>query len=113
MRAINRTSGKELAGNLWLAETFLSRAKGLLGRQALSRGEGLLIRPCKGVHTLLMKFPIDVIFLDRQSRIIGTIVNLRPHRITKIMLKAASVIELPAGTVQASGAAVGNVIDID
>jgi uncharacterized protein len=113
MRAFNRTSGKELARNLSVAATAISRMKGLLDRQALPWGEGLLIRPCKGVHTFLMKFPIDVVFLDKNNRIIETVENLQPHRMTKVLWSSMSVIELPAGTMLASESVVGNEVVID
>jgi len=108
MRALNRSSGKELARKLFVAATVLSRAKGLLGRESLLEGEGLLIRPCKGIHTFFMKFPIDVVFLDKNNRILETVANIPPHRMTKVLLLATSAIELPAGTVLASESAVGN-----
>lgn len=110
MKALNRSSGRELARRLAVAATLGSRAWGLLGRQGLAEGEGLLIRPCQGVHTFLMKFPIDVVFLDRENRIIHTVQNLQPNRMTKVLLRASSVIELPAGTVFHSGSGVGNQI---
>jgi len=113
MKALNGSSGKELAGSLFVAATLFSRARGLLGRKGLPPGEGLLIRPCKGVHTFLMKFPIDVVFLDKDNRVIAAVEHLRPHRITKVLLSAASVIELPAGTLHASGTAVGDLVLID
>lgn len=108
MRALNRSSGKELARKLLIAGTAFSRAKGLLGRDALLEGEGLLIRPCKGIHTFFMKFPIDVVFLDKNNRIIETVENIPPHRMTNVLFLATSAIELPAGTVLASESAVGN-----
>jgi uncharacterized membrane protein (UPF0127 family) len=108
MRALNRSSGKELARKLIVAATVFSRAKGLLGREALLEGEGLLITPCKGIHTFFMKFPIDVLFLDKNNRIIETVENIPPHRMTRVLLLAASAIELPAGTVSASESDVGN-----
>jgi uncharacterized protein len=113
MKAFNRTSGKELARNLSVAATLFSRTKGLLGRLALPEGEGLLIRPCKGVHTFLMQFPIDVVFLDKENRVIEAVENLQPHRMTKVLLSSMSVIELPAGTVRASETVAGNEVDID
>jgi uncharacterized membrane protein (UPF0127 family) len=113
MRVFNRNSGKELAWNLTVAETFFPRLRGLLGRQALALGEGLLIRPCKGVHTAFMKFPIDVLFLDQENRVIETINDLQPHRLTKVRRSAACVIELPAGTIRASSTAFGDIIAID
>lgn len=113
MKAFDCSSGKELARDLSVAATVFSRAKGLLGRQALAPGEGLLIKPCMGVHTFFMRFPIDVVFLDKKCRVIKTVHNLAPQRLTKVLLAAAGVIELPAGTLSASGTVVGNHIVID
>lgn len=110
MRALNRNSGRELARDLSIAETLCSRTRGLIGRRTLAAGEGLLIRPCKGVHTFLMKFPIDVVFLDGENRIMDTVVDLQPQRMTKLLLRCQSVLELPAGTVASSATLVGNEI---
>lgn len=112
MRAVDRTTGRQLAGELAVAATLLSRAKGLLGRSGLSPGEGLLITPCNGVHTFMMKFPIDLVFLDRENRIVATVENLVPQRMTRLLPKARSVLELPAGTVSASGSVAGNQVII-
>lgn len=113
MRAVNRTSGRELADKLCVAESILSRTRGLLGRKTLAPGEGLLLRPCTGVHTFFMKFPIDVVFLDKDNLVIEVVQHLQPHRVTKVLLASASVIELPAGTAPATGTAVGNEILFD
>jgi uncharacterized protein len=113
MKAVNLTSGKELAHRVAVAETLVARAKGLLGRRALPRGEGLLIRPCMGVHSFFMKFPIDVVFLDRQNRVVAAVENLKPQRITRIWLSSVSVIEVPAGAVAASETVVGNQMVIE
>jgi uncharacterized protein len=113
MKARNATSGKELAGDLAVAATPFARAKGLLGRTALSRGEGLLLKPCKGVHSFFMKFPIDVVFLDRNNLVVAAVEQLRPQRITSIFLRSACAIELPAGTVAQSGTVIGNEVVID
>ena len=113
MKATDRTSGRELARDLSVADTLFSRAKGLLGREALPAGAGLLIRPCRGVHTFLMKFPIDVLFLDRDNRVVKAVENLRPHRITGVLISSRSVLELPAGSLQASGTSAGNEVVIE
>lgn len=113
MRATDLSSGQPLARTLGVAETFLARARGLLGRDNLPQGEGLLIRPCRGVHTFFMKFPIDVLFLDGGNRVVATVKNLKPHRITRMVGPARSVIELPSGTLDASGTRAGNEIVID
>ena len=110
MRAVNKNSGKVLAADLLIADTPFARMKGLLGRDALRDGEGLLLRPCKGVHTFFMKFPIDVLFLDKDNRILETVHNLKPQRATTIWLRSRGAIELPAGTVLASGSEVGDQI---
>jgi uncharacterized protein len=112
MRAFNHSTGIDLATNLLVAETLFSRGKGLLGRESLPPGEGLLIRPCMAVHTFLMKFPIDVVFLDQENRVLKAVQNLQPHRISSIVPTSAGVIELPAGTVQRTGTAAGNQIMI-
>ena len=111
MKATNRTTGQTLAGNLLMAETPMSRTRGLLGRNGLPEGEGLLLRPCLGVHTFFMKFPIDLVFLDRRNRVVAAVKDLKPHRMTGLVRSASSVLELPAGTVEASGTCVGNEIE--
>lgn len=112
MRAFNDSTGRELAPNLLVAETLFSRCKGLLGRESLPQGEGLMIRPCMAVHTFLMKFPIDVVFLDKENRVLKAVQNLQPHRLSNIVPLSAGVIELPAGTVQKTGTVAGNQIVI-
>lgn len=98
MRAVNGRSGEVLATDVSVADTLFSRARGLLGRKQLQSGEGLLITPCKGVHTFFMRFPIDVVFLDRDNRVINAIENLRPNRLTGVRLSGAKVLEVAAGT---------------
>src|SRR6266581_4925910 len=100
MRAINSTKNQDLASRLAIAESIFSRMKGLLGRNSLDDGEGLLIRPSKGIHTFGMKFPIDAIFLNKENRITAVSKELPPNRLTPIYFSAACVIELPAGTVE-------------
>jgi uncharacterized membrane protein (UPF0127 family) len=102
MRAINKNTGRTLAGRVVTAETWLSRSRGLLGRDALPEGEALLIRPCRGVHTFFMRFPIDVLFLDRSQRVVAAVSHLEPGRMTRIFFKAGSALELPAGTIARS-----------
>lgn len=99
MRAFLSEKGIELGNDISLATSMTARMKGLLGKNTLPPGKGLLIRPCKGIHTFLMKFPIDVIFLDKDNQVIALFRELPPNRLTNIYPKAASVLELPAGTI--------------
>jgi uncharacterized protein len=79
-----------------LAETVVSRLKGLLGRSVLEPGEGLLLRPANSVHTAFMRFAIDAVFVDRHLRVIDIEAGLRPWR-RAARRRARAVLELPAG----------------
>jgi len=112
MRAINSRNGRIIAAELKVAHTPWSRARGLLGKRALRQGEGLLIRPCMGVHTFFMKFPIDVVFLDRSNRVLATVEGLKPQRVTRLIMASACVLEMAAGTVAVSETCPGDDIEI-
>ena len=75
-------------------------------------GWGLWIRPCRGVHTLAMGFPIDVVYLDRAGKVVHLEHNLQPWRFSPIRMQAASVLELPSHTVARTGTALGDNIEI-
>lgn len=85
-----------MADQLVLANTARARLRGLLGRRSLAPNEALWLRPCSSVHTFWMLFAIDVVFLDRQLRIVKLVENLRPFRLTWPAPHTTSVIELPA-----------------
>ena len=70
---------------------------GLLGERDLLAGDGLLIVPSQGVHTLGMLFAIDIMVLDGEWNVIAIRRELRPFRLTRVFWKAAVVLELPGG----------------
>jgi uncharacterized membrane protein (UPF0127 family) len=111
MKVILRGKNRILVGNLTVADSFLTRLKGLLGKSSLGINDGLLLKQCKGVHTFGMKFSIDVIFLNRDNRIVEIIHNLKPNRITPIYSAADSVLELPAHKVSDAGLSKGDLVD--
>jgi hypothetical protein len=113
MKAFNIRSDKQLADNVTIADTLLKRMKGLLGKSTMLTGEALWIKPCISIHTFFMKFPIDVIFLNKKNQVIATISNLQPNRITRLYLQAISVLELPAGILQITDTRIGDEIKID
>jgi uncharacterized membrane protein (UPF0127 family) len=113
LRAIDRTSGKELALQLAVADTLFARLKGLLGSSELPAGTGLWIKPCNSIHTFGMRFPIDALFLDQERRVVGVALALRPNRLSRIHFGARSALELPAGTIAEAGSCVGNVVSIE
>lgn len=111
---VNRAKSTVLASDVELADTGWARIKGLLGRKAedFRSGKGLWIAPSQGVHTLGMSFPIDVVYLDSEYRVIHVCHDLAPLRIAALKLKARSVIELPAGTLAQTRTSVGDVLEI-
>lgn len=112
MKAVDLTSGKELSRTLAVADTFFARLKGLLGKRELPPGGGLWIKPCNSIHTFGMKFPIDVAFLDREMQVVALAKTLRPNRVAPFCSRASSVLELPAGTLDAAVTVIGNRIEI-
>ncbi len=112
MRVVNKNSTKEIASNLIIADNILSRIKGLLGKKAMPDGEALLIKPCKGIHTFGMQFPIDVVFLDKRNRVVAMAKNVEPNRMTRVFFTAASVLELPAGTIDMTSTKIGDDVEI-
>lgn len=78
------------------ADSFLSRFRGLMLRKALLPEEGLLLRRCGRVHTNFMRFPIDVIYLDREGRVLDR-ETLRPWRLGKRVKGAVDTLEVAAG----------------
>jgi uncharacterized membrane protein (UPF0127 family) len=91
-----------------VADTFWSRGKGLIGRKQLDAGEGLLIDPCGSIHCFFMSIPIDVIYLDRDNCVVGVDKKIRPWQMGGFYRGAKRVLELPAGTIEATGTAVGD-----
>ena len=113
LRVVNKTRGTELGNAVRPATTFWSRLVGLLGRSGLKPGEGLYISPCSSVHTAFMRFAIDVIYIDSSNRVIKTVPVMRPFRASAAFGRDRSVLELPAGTIEASGTEPGDELAID
>ena len=93
----NVTKGKLLADSGELASSMVKRMIGLLGRPSLPEGHALIIEPCNSIHTFFMKFSIDVVFVDRNHRIVSVIERMRPFRVSRIYPRARYVIEFPPG----------------
>ena len=112
MRILDKTKNSILALDAGLADTMLSRMKGLLGRKMLGLGEGLILVPCSAIHTMWMSFAIDAIFFDRDRRVLAIIEELKPFRMSRFYPKARGVVELPAGVISAALVEVGDILDI-
>lgn len=94
-------TGRIVVARLEVADTAWKRSVGLLGRKGLAADSGLWLSPCNGVHTLGMRFAMDVLFLDAEGRVLRQVANLRPWRFCGPVRDARTVIELPAGTLAA------------
>ncbi|MBZ5680948.1 MAG: DUF192 domain-containing protein [Acidobacteriia bacterium] len=114
-QAFNRTRQVYLATALALADTHWTRLRGLLGASTsdFRNGCGLWIVPCRGVHTLAMRFAIDVVYLDRNQTVVHLEPNLRPWRFAPVRLQAISVLELPCQTIAETRTAVGDKIEFN
>ena len=99
-KLLNRTRGKFVASRVKLCQSLLRRLVGLLGTQNLPEDEAYWLIPCNSVHTLGMKYPIDVYFLDKKNRVISEIKNLKPNRFSPLLWKAHSALEFKAGTLK-------------
>ncbi len=99
-----------LASEVRVADTFMSRLRGLLGR-SLDEDEGLLISPCSSVHTMGMSYPLDIVFLDKESRALALYHGLKPWRVTRRVSGAHGVLELSAGTLANRGLQKGQKVE--
>ena len=95
-----------------IARNSLTRMRGLLGRRALAQDEGLLLRPAGSVHTFFMRFPIDIVFLDADNRVMRVSADTRPWR-TAATRKARAVLELAAGEAMRVGLEPGHVLRLE
>jgi uncharacterized protein len=102
-RVVNRSRGTVLADQAGVARSWWARGKGLLGRHGLPEGGGLIIDPCSSIHTWFMAFPIDVVFVAADGRVVRTAHALRPWRFGPFARQVRYVVELPAGALARSG----------
>ena len=104
---VRRLGGTLVCEKCEVADSILSRMRGLLGRSELPPGEGLLIRPAPSIHTFFMRFPIDAVFLDGDLRVLAVSQEVRPWR-TAGHRGARAVLELPAGESSRRGIRAGD-----
>jgi uncharacterized membrane protein (UPF0127 family) len=107
----NVTRKSVVSDRCHFANSVWKRMIGLLGRKELAQGEGLLIDRCYGIHTFGMRFAIDILFLDKDLRVLKPVPALPPQR-TCIVRKAVYALELPVGAIQQSATQAGDQIQI-
>ncbi|OFW40810.1 MAG: hypothetical protein A3J29_00580 [Acidobacteria bacterium RIFCSPLOWO2_12_FULL_67_14b] len=107
MLLLNARSDRTIASDVTLALTRTERRHGLLGHDSLDLSAALVLSPCWSIHTMFMRFPIDVVFVDRDGRAVRIVRGLAPWRFA-IAPRAHAVIELPAGILRARDVRVGD-----
>lgn len=107
----NVTQKKIIATDSALANTFFIRLKGLLGTKKLDNGKALVISPCSSIHTVGMNYDIDVIFIGSDDSVLKVVSKMPANRFA-LCLKSCYVVELPAGTIEATGTTVGDKISL-
>jgi uncharacterized membrane protein (UPF0127 family) len=110
VQAVNETNGAVIADRVGVARGVWSRFWGLMGRRRLPEGHGLLLAPCGSVHTFFMRFPIDVLFLDREARVVKIVPSMRPWRMA-LGGGGRDALELNGGEASRQGINEGDRID--
>jgi hypothetical protein len=108
MRIVNQTRNAILVNQGCVSATFWSRLRGLLGRSHLERGDGLVLVGEKSIHTFFMKFPLDVLYVDKNYQVIRADINMIPYRLGPFIGRCAYVVEMPVGMIAATATEVGD-----
>ncbi len=109
---VNETKNISISQELRKADTYLGRLIGLLATSSLSTEQALWIERCNSIHTFFMRFPIDVVFIDRNLKVKKVIENVRPWRFTWPVWGAHSTIEMPVGAIRRGRIEVGDQLHV-
>ena len=97
-KLVNQESRKVLLSELEIANSVWSRFCGLMFRAKPAKRFGILIIPCKSIHTMWMRFSIDVFFIDKKGLVVGSRTNVKPWRVLIAPRKTHSVLETAVGS---------------
>lgn len=93
-------SGNILCQKMMVASQLFDRMKGLMFSLELPACDGFLIAPCNSIHTFFMLYSLDIVFLDKNFKVVKVIYDLAPWRVTWLYFKAHQVLEMKAGTLR-------------
>lgn len=102
IKCTNRSTGRVIADKLQMKTGLFERMRGLLGIRQLPEGGGIILKPCRQIHTMFMLMPIDVIFTDGDLKVLHVMENMRPWRLSPLFFKAVYTIELAADSLNKS-----------
>ncbi len=109
LKVENLSRQRVICSRLRVAQTFFSRLIGLMMRREIPPGFGLLIPHCSSIHTCFLLTPIDVLFLDRNWKVVKALSHLPPWRVA-FARGASHVLELPPGTIAQTGTEEGDIL---
>jgi uncharacterized protein len=111
---VTNTARQTVIGeSIEVAQTASQKVKGLLGRDCLEEGQGLLFKGAGSLHTLFMRFPIDIIYTDKKGKVVKVANAVGPFRLVAAPMRGYYAIELPAGAITASMTQVGDHLDFE
>lgn len=113
MRLRNTTTGEVIATAVQRAEGVVERIVGLLNRSHIDREEGIWFPNCAAIHTLGMREPIDVVFLDRENRVVQTLRNVRTNRVAVACRGAHATVELGSGALDGRDILTGDRLELE
>ena len=112
MNVVNTTRQITLATSARRANGFFARGRGLMFTGSLPEGSGLIIEPCNSIHMFFMRYPLDIIFLDKAGKVVFMYRGIKPWRMGRIVKGARLAIELPEGTIAQSGTVIGDIVTL-
>jgi hypothetical protein len=95
---LKKENGEVIASNMKIATTMFERMKGLMFSEDLPDCDAFLIKPCNSIHTFFMLYSIDVLFLDAEFKVVKSIRNIKPWRMTWLYFNSSQVLEMKAGS---------------
>ncbi|TLS35571.1 DUF192 domain-containing protein [Pseudalkalibacillus caeni] len=110
MEVLHQNTTKKLPIEIEKYNTFFKRFRGLMLKKSLQVEKGIAITPCNSIHMFFMRFPIDVLFLDKRGKVLKIVPHLKPWRIVPPIKNAHTAIELPQGTAERFGVYEGNYV---
>jgi uncharacterized membrane protein (UPF0127 family) len=112
MPVINQSRRTWVVSKVKKADRLLTRIVGWIGRSHIDPEAALWVKPCFGIHTFGMNFPVDLLFLEKDNRVVGLVSNLPINRVSPIVFRAWSVLVLPAHSIEKSRTMNGDFIDV-
>ena len=109
----NATRGTVLANRVVVAASLARRLRGLIGTDMLRPEQGMLLTPCRRVHSFFMRYPLDLVFLNEQGRVVRTVRDFAPRRISPFVADASAVLELRAGALADTPVAPGDLLHVE